>query len=621
MKRIAFLTMSSFFLIITGAASAARDADIVTVETLTPIEVGKTRDVDGRLTSLNTQAREAGMSDAVLHGSVKYREAGKGKRAVIYWDSIKWSNGSSNTEGGIDKPLISQFTTNDERVEPQTALTAKGDIGSLTQSFDNVKKRVAATQAAQAAATQAANPVDGQQTAAANNGAVSGGYVPGSGSYDPTSGTNSGTSAGNDGLAVDPVSTTWETCPPRIAQSEGLVYRQQKAVKKNTAGDVLDEGACEDRGGTVPITKEYTGCQANFDFENKVMYSQYKEVADLDGLILTVSGCTIDTTKSTPLQSTFEGCGVRHDFVNGVSVQLEQLFYRDDANKVINVGDCQDSEFTYQQFKTSQTCTNQVDSANGFVIPYQRIAYNLNDGTVEYASECQAQSTTGIPIQEETCDPKYEHDFISNVSYLRTQSFYIDQSNQKVILSACQRSTANSFTHKFDDAECSITNDDVNLMTHWTAKRFIETTDDGNVVISDCEEYNNPTPYSFTGDHTDTSVYVWPASSTAEYVMNSLIAPANQGSGYFQLTCNDTFFVKGGGVAAWGTNIPPDAHPCTDRNQSFQAMSYYYDMFEILRSTAHPLQRTISVSYHDYLRGDGTTYSRPFSEIWAFKAQ
>ena len=350
------------------------------------------------------------------------------------------------------------------------------------------------------------------------------------------------------------------------------------------------------------------------------MYSQYKEVADLDGLILTVSGCTIDTTKSTPLESTFEGCGVRHDFVNGVSVQLEQLFYRDDTNKIINVGDCQDSEFTYQQYKTTQTCTDQVDSANGFVIPYQRIAYNLNDGTVQYASECQAQSTTGIPIQEEVCDPKYEHDFINSVSYVRTQSFYMDQSNQKVILSACQRSTSNSFTHKFDDATCAITNDDVNLMTHWNAKRFIATPDDGNVIISDCEEYNSPTPYSFTGDHTDVAGYNYAPSSTTNYTINTLIASANQGSGYFQVQCIDTNLYLGP-ISSWGTSIPPAAHPCSDRNQLFVPVSMYIDGWGITRSTFLTLNRTISVTYHDYLRGDGSVYSKPFQEIWAYRAQ
>jgi len=625
MKRIAALVVGLFaiagplFFSSAVVHAAERDTDIVKIETMTPIEVGKTRDVDGKLVGLNTKAREAGMADAVLHGTIKYREAGSGKRATIYWDTIKWSNGKNDTEGGLEKPLLSQFTTNDKRVEPQTTLTAKGDVGNLTQSFDNVKKRVAATEAAKA--QQLAASPQGQQTPAASNSGVSGGYVPGSGSYDPSS-SGSGTNAGSDGLSVDPVSTTYEACPPRIALSEGLVYRQEKEIKKNTAGDILDEGECKDRGGTVPITRDYTGCPANFDFENKVMYPQYKEVADMDGLVLTVSGCTIDTEQPTQLQSTFDGCGVRHDFVNGVSVQLEQLFYRDENNKVVNVGDCQDSTHVYQQYKTNQTCTDQVDSANGFVIPYQRIAYDLDDGTVQYATECQAQSTTGIPIQEEACDPKYEHDFVNSVSYLRTQTFYIDQDGQKQILSACQRSAANSFTHKFDDTGCSISNDDAAMLTHWNAKRFIDTPDDGKVVISDCEEYNSPTPYSYQGNHDESRTVSTRTATVSSFTGNEIKTNAPTGTNF---VCDTTYFYGNNDVYCdpGGVNCskPANVNPCTSPSTRFYVMNFSYNSnYDWWDKQYYRLRTRETKSFMDYLRGDGTTYNKPISTTWNFDA-
>lgn len=604
-----------------GLAGAEGGSSTVNVVTQTPIVMGSTRDVTGVLTGLSTKAREAGLGDATLHGTVTYKTASGGaKRAVIHWDSIKWHRGTESTEGGLEKPLLSQFSTKVDRVEPSTTLAAKGDIEALTSSFDNVKKRAieaARAMGGDAAAQQAAA---GESTRAAGNSGVGGGYVPGSGSYDSGSSTGASSDTGStdgSGVNTETVVTLWEQCAPRIDKAAGKVYRQAKEVKRLGDGTVISEGECVDRGATVPITRDYTGCDANFDFENMAVYEQYKEVADVDGTVLLVSGCTVDTERSIPMESTFDGCSVRHDFIAGHSVQLEQYWYRDATGKTVKVGDCRDSSHTYPHYKTSQTCTDVVDQANGWVIPYQRVAYNLGDGTVQYAAECQAQSTTGIAIQEEVCDPKYEHDWISHVSYLRTQQFYTDLTGQKKIISNCQRSTTVSYVHKFETEGCAITNDDDNLLTRWNATTFIETPDDGDLTIADCAEYANPTPYVYVGNSSanDSSATKTWAEGT-KVSGNSMLSGVNTSDPIFECATSGTFYEN-----TMAYNNSSQFNPCTNRSKEGYAGNPAYDaILDWWRWDNDRARRTLTISYMYYLRGDGTTYKKPVKRTYKLDA-
>lgn len=343
--------------------------------------------------------------------------------------------------------------------------------------------------------------------------------------------TSAGGDYGGDGLSdssdfsTNLYTTSWEDCSPRIAQEEGLIYRQAKQVETDESGKVVATGACEDHGGSVSIQKAYGDpCSVVYDYENKKAYEQYQEYGVVDGETITVTTCSNDFTKSYDIYSQNSDCGVRHDFDAGRSIVQEKLYYRNADGEETQITDCIDGSKAYAHYLTDATCSPYIDKVNNTVTLYKRTAYKLGDGTIEYASECRAVDGGTRELFESYCEQKYEHDFTAGQSYYRTRDYYLDDDNNPVYLTECTRSTTTSFPHKYSATGCGVINDDENLQSIVQTSTYIETPDDGEIELKPCGDEGTPVPYTFLGpitkilEITESTTWTVPKGTTSVQV-------------------------------------------------------------------------------------------------------
>lgn len=494
---------------LTTTSSENADDQIIKLNLTSQIKEKITTDAGSIFVDLRPEAVKIGLPDAQLYGSVKQEQlVDQTTRMYITWHSIGIPAAQGeNLIDTLDSPLRSQVRTEADKIEPGEIITAQGDLDSLIAKFLELKER------AKGETPKQLVEKEDEDEDEEKNGLV------------PSGDTGSSTSAGGDygdtlssasDFSTDLITTSWEDCSPRVDEAAGQVCRQAKQVETNEAGETVGTGACEDHGGCVEIQKEYgEPCTVIYDYENKKAYEQYQKFAVVDGETITVKTCSNDFSRSYDIYPKTDGCGIRHDFVGGRSIVQEKLYFMDNAGTETQITDCIDGEKAYAHYLTEATCSPYMDKVNGTVTLYARTAYKLDDGTIEYASECRAIDGGTRELLEAVCEQKYEHDFTAGQSYLRTRDYYINDSNEPVYLTECSRSTTISFPHQYNSNGCGVINDDENLESIVQTSIYIDTPDDGQLEIKPCGDNGVAVPYTYIGVENRTAEFTSSGSWTA----------------------------------------------------------------------------------------------------------
>lgn len=507
---------------------------VVTVETLAPMVMSQTKDVTAKFISLTPQAVQLGLSDAMLVGKLEYEKLpDNSTRTKIAWHSLAISTGSgSMLSEPLPPPLESQFLSKAEREEPGTQLAARGNLDIVTQKFLLLKEKAGKDKQPKTLVTEAAEKEEEKRDNKA----------------DDLTPTSSGPSSGGgaapnnsdaDDFKANLITTSWEPCAVRIAAAESRVYQQHRPVDKDDTGAVVDSGGCVDTGVFYDAAKVYGGtCAVVTDYVNRKVYEQFREVATVEGNEVVVRECTTDFNKFSEIKATVTGkdltCGYRHDFVGRRSIEQEILYYTN-GTETIELTACQDSDRAYAQFETELTCSYIIDGAQSLAFKQTRIGFTDASGGTVFATECRPiEGDDGRTIEEEFCDPKYEHDFVNHVSYYRTRSYYIDPDNNlPAYVTPCGRSASNAFPHSFTTSSCSLTNDDAKLQTQYFALTKIETIQDGVITIAPCEPYGAPVAYVRTTDKQNTVEFTtsgsWAVPSSVSSISLTLVGAGQAG--------------------------------------------------------------------------------------------
>jgi len=590
------------FVVQLNAETKNIDENVVKISIQSLIVIGKTKTALGKVTSLSNKAVSAGYDEMMLKGTIKYKRLSNGTtRVTITWSSAKRYSGTSEIKRTLPSSLVSQFTTDNKKVQPNTELSAKGDLDSLAKMMDQLAS-------AQSSTTPGAG--DGSEDSGSSKAAASNVSNPSTVANDNIQGDSaSGQGDVNSGAEIKLV--TYEACSPRIDKVGGKVYQQAaKVTTGSESGTELSRDACSDKGAVADIVQDYSSCGTLEDIASGFVYAKYQEYADLDGSRVQVTNCATDFAKKWTVLTTYEGCAVRHDFINNESIQKEQFYYLDDSNNRVDLGDCLDSSIVYPHSLTLNTCTATVDEINGYVFPQKRVMYTNSIGTVEYATECAPVTSEQVALNVEICPQKYEHDFAAGQSYKRIQKFYNDfQTNEKIIVGACSRDTTISFPHLYEQAGCQTVNDDTLLKTIWNSNTQIDVTSEGDGImeIAPCQEYGSPTPYAYTGNGIDS---VSNGSFRSEYF--STRKTANQWFGVTLTSATVTMQTTGD-------------YACSSAYYHNSSTNYSFGVSTAFAASCNPAAAgwsssvqalvfmTIDKPYQAYLRGDGTTYKKYIS--------
>lgn len=617
-----------FFAVLMAVAVNAADM-ISQVRMLSMLDVPKTREAQAAFDGLKPEALEFGLGDAVLIGAVEYQALGEpNTRVTIKWHSVGMNNIGGQASQPLAKPLISQFTVDTKRVDPNTLLSVRGDLDQVAEAFLALKNRLAKnTPRDLVSKKETIKETNNTEKANANELSPSGSS---SGRGGNLSNAPYSSSSNQNKIQTDMVVITWEDCAPRIDRAGGFVYPQARKIEKGqTSGRLMGTGSCEDHGDAAAIQTVFGGdCTDMVDVNQKKVFQQYRQFATLAGKQIDVALCTVDFAKFYPIVGNPSTCGYRHDFVNGVSVAQEQLEYTDSTGTIKTVRVCGDSAQSYTQYKTENSCTPTVDGPNSIVIINNRVAFKDSNAAEQYATACTPDSSKQFVISQAFCSPKYEHDFVNHVSYYVTSTYYVDASNNTHSLSTCTRSASNSFPHIFQTTGCSVTNDDANLMTRWNKLTQINTPTDGVLTIAPCAEVGSPTPYAYLGEVAGTtqnvSVAIVSNMSPVNYsytmpTIRQIFPALNYSLGVstylIQTSASPTFFgcVGGGGVSysrsfsKLSSNNPDDAIGASSGG-------YMYDCPD---SMSDPTGQFMNLSYSGYakpfykkyLRGDGSAFT------------
>lgn len=594
MKKIVILLI----LTVTSWNTCAADKPVKTIEVAlrSPLEVEKTKDTSAIFHGLTEQAIKIGMHNSVLLGKVTYSSMGAGKtRVKINWHSLQLEQGQRSGVETLSNPLMSQFTTTDKRVEPNTAFQAQGNINKAVESYQVLAAKMNEDKTPRHLVSKSEDKEVKTEKTTSNLNPGSGSS--GSSKADPASTSTSDLSA-NTSLVI----SRWEDCTPRIDLSNKMVFSQQRIIEETDSGQVLSTGACQDYGNGAPIEKTYGACDPIIDQTDRKAFKQYTEAATLNGILIKVAGCTMDESSFFDILATYENCGVRHDFTLGRSIQQEQLYYISGADR-IDILECQDSSVVYPHYLTTNTCTPVIDATNGLVFIQKRTAYDNLDGTTAFASECRAATSAGVAIQEEICANKYEHDFVAGQSYLRTRDYYLDDKNVVQYISECSRSTLISFEHLYSPDGCPVINDDSKLMTTWQSNAYIDTPDDGIMVLEACTQRGNPTPYVFLDTLSTTTTKTFPENTQLSIngFMEGLGTPSSC-TGTYSINCS--------------TFVSSLVDAC-----AFPTTAVYGCVIESTPLGTNNIKTAVVrdkvEGFNQYLRGDGTTYNKLMTTNYA----
>ncbi|MDD5385309.1 MAG: hypothetical protein PHG89_10575 [Gallionella sp.] len=624
------------------------------VRLLAPIDVPKSREARAMFEGLKPEALQFGLGEAALIGAIEFQPlAPPNTRVVIKWHSITVDSIGGAGAQALPTPLVSQFTVNTARIEANTSMSVRGDLDQVAQAYLALKQMqerktprdLVSSKETTKLGGASASEFASQNTPAAND------LAPSSSGHSGGQGlTNAPTNSGQNAVNTDLIVTTWEDCAARNDFTALLSYPQARKVNKTQSGTPMSVGSCEDHGVPVVITSYREDCTARIDrtallvypqsrkidkapngqtttglcedfgaavavqtvygapcgdvvdIAQKKTFQQYVQFAMVGTLRVDVALCTADFTKYYPIVGIPAACGYRHDFVNGLSIKQEELQYTDKTGKIINVRSCDDSTAAFKQYVTTTTCTPTVDTANKLVINNTRVAFKDANGAELYATACAPSATQQFPISEAFCTPKYEHDFVNHVSYYVTSSYYIDQLGASHALSTCTRSASNSFAHVYQTTGCSVTNDDIGLMTHWNKITQIVTPVDGTLTIAPCAELGSPTGYAYLGEvmvvaNTPITSWTFPTNGLWQNIanMHTVFPNANYTNNtnvYSNICSIQTPTPAGSPVQNCGTTDP------TLFVKGYVSGSW----------TVAGYKGTSNSYYRNYLRGDGTTY-------------
>jgi hypothetical protein len=493
MKQFLFFLVVAFLIIPIQSFAAKAAEQAVSIRIISQIEVNKSKSSQGLFEGLTAEASALGLSEATIKGTVSYTALpNKSVRVKIKWHSLGMDTGGATEP--LKAPLWSQFTVKDKKIEPGTQVTAKGDLEGVATAFLALQEKLKSDTPRHLVDSKETNKSNSEVKLADNGIAPSSSGTSGSsGSSTPTDSTSSD----NSTVTTDLITTAWEKCQPRIDAENGVLNLQWRRTETNQDGAVVDQGACLDTGETVAGVKNYSNCSVFIDTASMKVFEKYSLSATVDGVDYSIADCALDLNQFANIQATQNQCGMRHDFNTGQSIQQERLFYTDNTGANVDVSPCQDTSIAYAHFLTEQTCNPTIDNVSNVVFINKRTAYRLNDGTMEFANDCRPVDQVGIPVLEEYCSPKYEHDFINNVSYYSTRNYYLDELGATKYISACARSATASFSHVFQTSGCSLTNDDVRLQSTQQSKTEIHTVDDGVIELVACQEQGQPTSYAY----------------------------------------------------------------------------------------------------------------------------
>jgi hypothetical protein len=543
-----------------GLLSAENPEDsennLFAIELIKPIERGKTKTAEAKLSNLTDEAVKLGFDKYCLSGDIQYETLPDGLKATISWQSVFIAETAD-----LKEPLNTAFETRflfdpgEEIVKVGQILNVAGEINELSAVVYALKERTGSADALYAEKTPEGLNKFEEETEEETGGSPN--YFSG-GSPDLSAPEDSNTETGGlDNLnAAGPENEriTREKCSPRIDYTQETAYLQTKKVVTDLlTGDVSEE-PCRDTGQTIPFIKEPSReCGLNFDHIARAAYKQYKTYISYEGQKTEIIGCAPDKTASipytkgyeeidcpvvidfgakkayiqhkdyifddftedktkqieiTPCTNDFEKfydlypetetCGLRHDFVDRRTYVQEKFQYTNSNGEKTDAVECRDSEKFFPHFLTDRTCIPEKIFDN--VIIYKRWAFTDDGGIINYVSECKPFDAGEVSVQTEYCDPKYYHDLKLNQSFYMTRLTYTDSQRIKHYLTECKRDTDKKvFPHRLAEPGCpGIKIKHMNL-EHYSVvpyRTIIETDEDGIIEAAACGISKENIPYT-----------------------------------------------------------------------------------------------------------------------------
>lgn len=477
---------------------------IVLVSLVAPIEVQKSLQTGAKFEELTQEAMKYGLNDVVINGRVTYApQEDSTVRSTVSWDSISIESSGKKFTEGLETPLESKVRTqqqdkNTVKIDPGTILKAKGNVQTLAEALARLKKQV----------EDKAIPEKHEEKA--------------------------------EKTAISPVSNP---------------SSQDQGTNNSNTGTPGTTFSTYVESGTVTTNEK---CPERFlDLDKLKAVAQYKPIYTKAGVKTGEGVCIPNYSEALPIQKKDGSCTYRFDFTNSKAIKQEQWYYNEANGTEVLVGSCRDSETSYALYESRTGCPVVTDVANGKVFPQSKVVFKIGE-LEQNATECRAVAgTTGIPLSEETCDPMFENDFTNHVSYLRTKTYYVsDTDNSRVYVNSCSRSSLASFPHMNDTATCGWEMDDAKLVGYQKATTFIDTgARAGIVTIKDCQVLSTVS-YSFLGQDTvnksfrDNATFQFPAGAQ-ELTALMVGAGAHGNYGCMSGTSgnNRSSWAGGGGVA------------------------------------------------------------------------
>lgn len=491
--------LAALCLIVSLGRFATAAEQIVLVTTVLPIEVQKSVQTGAKFQELTQAAMQYGMSDVVINGRVTFApQEDNTVRSTVTWDSISMEAGGRKLSEPLSTPLESKVRTPQSkepaqnRIETGTTMKAKGDIQTLAEALGRLKAQL-----------DAKNKPEIQKNEKVERTAVT----------------------------------------PVVASSQDSGSDSSSKMPDSSFNTVVE-------AGTVTTSAK---CPERFiDYDKMKAVAMYRPVYTKSGVKTGEGICSPNYAEAIPIQKKDGDCTYKFDFTESKAIKGEQWYYVESNATEVLVGSCRDSNSTFPLTESRTGCPVTTDLANMVVFPQSKVVFT--EGSVEHnATECRAiTGATGIPLQEEYCDPMYEHDFVNGVSYLRTRIYYLsDVDGSKIYVNECGRSSKISFPHVQDTTGCGWVMDDENMLAKQQGKTIIKTgAVAGDVVVEECHTVATLN-YTFVGSitsnakFTENATFTFPANATNFSAL--LVGPGQQGNySYGSQSYTDTCIVSAG---------------------------------------------------------------------------
>lgn len=251
------------------------------------------------------------------------------------------------------------------------------------------------------------------------------------------------------------------SCERQVDLAAGSVtVFKQKVYRDADKAEVLVV-ECSPSDQMYSIERDYSACSYDIDLVSEKATPQFASFyRDNSGARYDLAGCQPATEQAIDMVEDTDSCKPVADLEEETLNVLAKLTYRNAANQVVPVSDCQPTEEVVQLQRDFALCDDVVDLKKMSAFPQYRLFYKTDEEEMVSFEGCKMDEEQALPITESENTCGLDFDFEKGLAIPNAQLIYTNLADAEVMARDCAPATTIApIKMTADTSNCTIQHD------------------------------------------------------------------------------------------------------------------------------------------------------------------